>query len=132
MLIGYHFCRNTLIEQINEREAEVELLDLSGAEGDCISLELERTRWAYSNGLIPTDNMSCIHPFFICIHQFLAGHWIRNLQTKFHEGHLAHAHPIRAAHVNCMVAALAIASWSTTQFSSGFDLWVIVIETIEN
>ena len=38
MLIGYHFCRNTLIEQINEREAEVELLDLSGAEGDCISL----------------------------------------------------------------------------------------------
>jgi len=28
----------TLIEQINEREAEVELLDLSGAEGDCISL----------------------------------------------------------------------------------------------
>ena len=107
MLIGYHFCRNTLIEQINEREAEVELLDLSGAKGDCISLELERTRWAYSNGLIPTDNLSRIHPFRICIHQFLAGHWIRHSQTKSHEGHLVHVHPIRVAHVNCVVAALA-------------------------
>jgi hypothetical protein len=51
--------------------------------------------------------MSCIHPFRICVHQSLAGHWIRNLQTKSHEGHLVHSHPIRAAHVNYVVAALA-------------------------
>jgi hypothetical protein len=51
--------------------------------------------------------MSCIHPVRICIHQSRADKWIRNLQTKSHEGHLVHVDPIRAAHVNYVVAALA-------------------------